>query len=95
MIVRLLAAAGLVAAGIGLAACQTTPAYSTEADRACREYGLSPGTAIYEDCFAFVQQALVDAERDFEDEYGEFNPRLRCEVTDISDQTVHVLCDLI
>ena len=92
---KVVAATALVAAGIGLSACQTTQIYSSEAGRACQDYGLSPGMAGYEDCVSYVAQALADAENDYESEYGIINPRIRCEVTEIRDGTVYGICELI
>ena len=95
LILRVVAATALVAAGIGLSACQTVPIHSNEADRACQDYGISPGMNGYEDCVAYVAQAIADAENDFENQYGPINPRFRCEVTEIKDGTVYGVCELI
>lgn len=68
---RLLPAAALVASGFALAACQTTKQTTfNQYDHLCTEVGAPPGSADYATCIAAIEDAIRNAEREADREYG-------------------------
>lgn len=95
MTAKLFSAAGIVAAGLLLAACQTTDGainpVSVEA-RACQDFGLTPGTDEYTECVIAVRDDVRDYVREIERRY-DFPVDIDCEVEYITGEW-YIVCDV-
>lgn len=88
MTLRISTVAGLAAAGLVLAACQTTTTpsgsttrFATEERQACADLGFTPGTANYEECVEEIERQVDLFQTQLENEYGgHIDVVVECEV---------------
>lgn len=98
MTLRISAVAGLAAAGLILAACQTTGSdpttrLSSEEGQACVELGYTPGTEVFAECVEYIGDAVDLFRTQLENEYGgHIDVDVECEVDVHADRTYTINC---